>query len=78
MDAQIYAQPWGFSLGEITVPLEVWHGTADTIVPPDTSEAYVAMPAGRRHLIEGEGHYSLVIVHGPRIVAAFAQVHRQG
>ena len=28
-DAEIYAQPWGFSLEEIRVPVRLWHGTRD-------------------------------------------------
>jgi pimeloyl-ACP methyl ester carboxylesterase len=71
-DAQIYAQPWGFSLDQVATGLDLWHGTADTIVPCATSESYGVMPRGRRHVLEGEGHYSLVIAHGPRIVAEFA------
>jgi len=72
-DARIYARPWEFALRDVQVPLAVWHGTADTIVPAATSEAYCQMPQGGRHLVAAEGHYSLVIRHGPRIVAAFAQ-----
>src|SRR5437763_165435 len=25
-DAQIYAQPWGFALEEVDVPVRLWHG----------------------------------------------------
>ena len=75
MDAQIYAQPWGFALDAVQVPVELWHGTADTIVPAATSEVYRAIPGLRRTLIDGAGHYAMIITHGPRIVAAFAQRH---
>lgn len=70
-DAQIYAQPWGFALNQIHVPLALWHGTADTIVPVRTSEAYIEVPGCRRTLVEGAGHYAMVITHGPGIVAEF-------
>ena len=76
MDAQIYARPWGFSLGDVPVPLELWHGTADTIVPAALSAAYSAIPGSRRTLVEAAGHYALIISHGPAIVAAFAQSRR--
>jgi pimeloyl-ACP methyl ester carboxylesterase len=71
-DAQIYARDWGFALERVTVPLQVWHGTADSIVPAFTSRAYEAAPLCRRQLVPDEGHYSLILVHGPRIVAALA------
>src|SRR5437868_12234250 len=28
-DAEIYAQPWGFSLAQIQVPVRLWHGNSD-------------------------------------------------
>jgi len=28
-DAEIYAQPWGFSLSELQVPVRLWHGNSD-------------------------------------------------
>ena len=73
MDAQIYARPWGFALEQIEVPVAVWHGTADTIVPFRTSEAYCAIPGARRTLVDGAGHYAMVITHGPGIVAEFVR-----
>jgi len=76
MDAQIYARPWGFSLEAVQVPLELWHGTADTIVPAIASAAYSVVPGSRRTLVEGAGHYALIVTHGPAIVAAFAASRR--
>ena len=29
-DAEIYAQPWGFPLEDIRVPVRIWHGTEIT------------------------------------------------
>ncbi len=72
-DAQIYARPWGFSLAEVRVPLQVWHGTADTVVPAFTSRAYEAAPGSRRHLVDGAGHYSLILAHCAHIVGEIAQ-----
>ncbi|PYK23418.1 MAG: hypothetical protein DME52_12740, partial [Verrucomicrobia bacterium] len=28
-DAQLFAQPWGFSLNELQVPVRLWHGDSD-------------------------------------------------
>jgi pimeloyl-ACP methyl ester carboxylesterase len=71
-DAGIYARPWGFSLADVRVPLQVWHGTADTVVPAFSSAAYEAAPLAQRHLVAGEGHYSLILGHGARIIGRMA------
>jgi pimeloyl-ACP methyl ester carboxylesterase len=68
-DARIYASPWGFDFTAITTPVTIWHGTADIVVPPATVEAYAAMPA-QRHMMEGEGHYSLALSRSAEIIEA--------
>jgi len=67
-DARIYSAPWGFDLTGIETPVRVWHGTADRVVPPSSAEAYRALSRGEVHLLADEGHYSLVLNHGQRIV----------
>ena len=53
-------RPWGFSVADITVPVAVWQGTEDTMVPFAHAEWLVAhVPGARAHLVEGEGHISL-------------------
>ena len=32
-DLAALTSPWGFDLGDITVPVELWHGTVDQMVP---------------------------------------------
>src|SRR5215471_12515229 len=29
IDAQIYAQPWGFTIEDVQVPVRLWHGIED-------------------------------------------------
>ena len=36
-DDLAYLQPWGFDLGEITVPVQVCYGTKDVLVPSGSS-----------------------------------------
>ncbi|ADD40526.1 alpha/beta fold hydrolase [Stackebrandtia nassauensis] len=34
----LYALPWGFDPADITVPVRLWHGERDTLVPPAHSD----------------------------------------
>jgi pimeloyl-ACP methyl ester carboxylesterase len=53
--------PWGFAVRDITVPVSVWQGTEDKMVPFAHAEWLAAnIPGARRHLVEGEGHLSLM------------------
>jgi alpha-beta hydrolase superfamily lysophospholipase len=31
-DVSALARPWGFALGQIHVPVLLWHGDADTVI----------------------------------------------
>jgi pimeloyl-ACP methyl ester carboxylesterase len=53
-------RPWGFSVGDITVPVSVWQGTEDKMVPLAHAQWLAShVPGARVHLEEGEGHISL-------------------
>ncbi|HYO39306.1 MAG TPA: alpha/beta fold hydrolase [Nocardioidaceae bacterium] len=61
-------RPWGFSLRDITVPVAVWQGTEDTMVPFAHGEWLAArVPGARPHLEDGQGHLSL-LAGMPRIL----------
>lgn len=61
-DAEIYAEPWGFSLEEVNVPVELWHGKKDRTFSFRLAEEIAArLPKCELHLVEGVGHYSLPI-----------------
>lgn len=53
--------PWGFDLASITVPVAVWQGREDAMVPYSHG-AWLAehVPGARAHLFDDEGHLSLV------------------
>lgn len=62
-------RPWGFSVRDITVPVSVWQGTEDLMVPLAHAEWLAAhVPGARAHLVPGEGHLSL-LARMPRILA---------
>ena len=70
IDAEIYAQPWGFRLEEIRVPVRLWHGRKDRSFHwPLAQSLGERLPLCREHLVEDEGHYSLPIRHMREILA---------
>jgi len=53
-------RPWGFSVADIEVPVAIWQGTEDMMVPFAHAEWLAAhVPGARVHLVPGEGHISL-------------------
>lgn len=53
-----FVGPWGFELGEISVPTRVHQGLADTLVPPAWADLLVAgIPGATLTTYEGEGHF---------------------
>jgi pimeloyl-ACP methyl ester carboxylesterase len=69
-DAEIYAQPWGFLLEEVGVPVRLWHGRKDRTFSFGLAEQIAArLPNCEFHLVEDAGHYSLPIRHIHKILA---------
>jgi pimeloyl-ACP methyl ester carboxylesterase len=73
-DVQIYARAWGFSLNDISTPVDIWHGEADGTVPA-TMGRYLAqqLPQCRARFLPGEGHFSLPYVHAEKILLTLVQ-----
>ncbi|MDX2358814.1 alpha/beta fold hydrolase [Dietzia sp. PP-33] len=60
-DDLTHTRPWGFDLAEIRVPVAIWQGRLDAMVPFAHAEWLAANVAGARaHLVDGEGHLSLI------------------
>lgn len=59
-DDMAFCEPWGFELSELTVPVEIWQGSADLMVP-FAHGRWLAdrIPTSIPQLHEGEGHLSL-------------------
>ena len=64
IDAQIYAQPWGFGVQDVLVPVRLWHGMEDRAFAVRLAEEIAnRFPDCKARFIPNEGHYSLPIRH---------------
>ena len=60
-DDLAFCEPWAFDLASITVPVAIWQGSEDLMVPRSHGEWLARhVPGARPHLLEGVGHVSLV------------------
>ncbi len=61
-DDLAFTRAWGFDLASITVPIAIWQGSEDLMVPfAHGTWLATAMPQARAHLVQGEGHLSVVV-----------------
>jgi pimeloyl-ACP methyl ester carboxylesterase len=62
VDAQIYAQPWGFVVEDVQVPVRLWHGIEDRAFAVRLAqEIATRFPNCKARFVPNEGHYSLPI-----------------
>jgi pimeloyl-ACP methyl ester carboxylesterase len=56
-DIRALARPWGFSLEDIRVPVQLWHGDEDTVIPVHHGQ-YLAsvIPGATLRICPGEAH----------------------
>ena len=61
-DDLAFLAPWGFALDEIRVPVSLWQGDADLMVPY-AHGVWLAdrIPGVDAHLLPGEGHLSIAV-----------------
>ena len=68
-DDMAFVRDWGFDLSSIDVPVTIWQGTEDRMVPFAHGRWLVDhVPGARSRLLEGEGHLSLAVTNFGRIV----------
>ena len=65
-----FVKPWGFNLSEISVPVLIWQGDDDFMVPHAHSywlEKHI--PTGRLHFVPGHGHISLIADYKGEVIS---------
>jgi len=57
-DFEVFTGDWGFDLGDIAVPVHVWHGDADRNVPVQHGRLmHESIPGSVLHELTGAGHF---------------------
>ncbi len=70
-DDLAFVRPWGFDPASIRVPVHVWQGSADLMVPFAHGQWLAsAVPGAVVHLLHGEGHLSIGIGQAGPIIEA--------
>ena len=68
-DDMAFLRDWGFSLDAVGVPVALWQGTQDKMVPFAHGEWLAAhVPGIRPHLLDEHGHLSLAVASFPQIL----------
>lgn len=74
-ELKVYTSPWRFDLEEIKVPVSLWHGECDTIVPTAMARRMAArIPGCRATFFPDDGHYSVVFDRKDQILEALLGV----
>lgn len=61
-DDLAFTRAWGFDLADLHVPVTVWQGSDDLMVPFAHGEwLAAAIPGADAHLLAGDGHLSIVV-----------------
>lgn len=72
-DDRAMFEPWGFDLATVSVPVAIWYGEHDLMVP-STHGRWLggAIPTASASYFPDDGHVSLVIDHGRDLAAALS------
>ncbi|MCU1601831.1 MAG: hypothetical protein JWO22_2540, partial [Frankiales bacterium] len=74
-DDLAFVQPWGFDLAAIEVPVAVWQGSEDLMVPFAHGQWLAEhVPGAAAHLLQGEGHLSVVLGQLPEILTGLRRL----
>lgn len=66
---------WGFDLGQIAVPVHMWHGVEDTLVSMPMAQCLAAViPSCQAHFVPGAGH---LLTEHPEVMNAVRRIVSQ-
>jgi len=66
----LIARPWDFRLQNVRMPVSLWQGLADQILPAAMARRLAAaLPACNSRYLPGEGHLSLIVRHIGAVLA---------
>jgi pimeloyl-ACP methyl ester carboxylesterase len=74
-----FTKPWGFELAEIKVPVFLYQGSEDLMVPYSHGQWLAEhLPQGklRKHLVQGDGHISIFLGHVDAMMDELLEVVR--
>jgi pimeloyl-ACP methyl ester carboxylesterase len=64
-----FTLPWGFEVSDVNVPVHIWQGDQDLMVPAAHGAwLHKHLPMSELHFVPGEGHISIVVNHRIQIV----------
>jgi len=64
----IFGSDWEFPLSDISLPVDIWHGDQDQVVPVAMAHHLAEnIPHSKLHILPGEGHFSLPILHAEKM-----------
>ncbi len=74
-DDLAFVQDWGFDLGAINIPVLLWQGDDDFMVPHSHSRWLASkIPTAQLNFIPENGHISLIVKHRDKIVTQLQQL----
>jgi pimeloyl-ACP methyl ester carboxylesterase len=78
-DLEVCRRPWGFEPGEVRVPVNLWHGLRDRLVPVRHALRLAdALPACVTHLEPRAGHFFFAARVSEIIASALASDAAEG
>jgi pimeloyl-ACP methyl ester carboxylesterase len=74
-DDLAFTRPWGFEPADVSVPVFLWQGEQDLMVPPEHGRWLAArLPDCRARLLPDDGHLTLLVSRPGEVMADLASV----